>query len=120
MKVFYCVRHYLYCFTIQGYHMGNCGENTAKNLGISREEQDAYGMESYRRSAEAYANNQIQPEIFEVSVPQKRGKAPPLIVKEDEEFKMAESLAESFNLSQASSSNDLNKREIEIALQRSL
>jgi len=71
----------------KGYHMGNCGENTAKNLGISREEQDAYGMESYRRSAEAYANNQIQPEIFEVSVPQKRGKAPPLIVKEDEEFK---------------------------------
>ena len=87
MKEFYCVRHHLFCFTIQGYHMGNCGENTAKNLGISREEQDAYGMESYRRSAEAYANNQIQPEIFEVSVPQKRGKAPPLIVKEDEEFK---------------------------------
>ena len=67
--------------------MGNCGENTAKNLGISREAQDEYGMESYRRSAAAYASNAIQPELFEVSVPQKRGKAPPLIVTEDEEFK---------------------------------
>ena len=67
--------------------MGNCGENTAKKLGISREEQDAYGTESYRRSASAYASNAIQPELFEVSVPQKRGKAPPLIVSEDEEYK---------------------------------
>ena len=67
--------------------MGNCGENTAKSLGISREAQDEYGMESYRRSAAAYAINAIQPELFEVSVPQKRGKAPPLIVTEDEEFK---------------------------------
>ena len=67
--------------------MGNCGENTAKNLGITREEQDQYGIESYKRSAAAYSNNLIQPEIFEVSVPQKKGKAPPLIVAEDEEYK---------------------------------
>ena len=67
--------------------MGNCGENTAKNLGISREDQDGYGMESYRRSAAAYASNAIQPEIFEVSIPQKKGKAPPLLVTEDEEYK---------------------------------
>ena len=67
--------------------MGNCGENTAKNLGISREEQDDYGMQSYKRSAAAYANNAIQSEVFEVSVPQKKGKAPPLVVSEDEEYK---------------------------------
>lgn len=67
--------------------MGNCGENTAKKLGISRQDQDEYGMESYRRSAAAYASNSIQPEIFEVSVPQKKGKAPPLVVTEDEEYK---------------------------------
>jgi len=71
----------------KGFHMGNCGENTAKNLGITKQDQDEYGMESYRRSAAAYANNFIQPEIFEVSVPQKRGKAPPLVVTEDEEYK---------------------------------
>jgi len=71
----------------KGYHMGNCGENTAKNLGITREEQDQYGIESYKRSAAAYSNNLIQPEMFEVSVPQKKGKAPPLIVAEDEEYK---------------------------------
>ena len=67
--------------------MGNCGENTAKNLGITREDQDNYGMESYRRSAEAYAKNAIQAELFEVSVPQKKGKAPPLVVTDDEEYK---------------------------------
>ena len=43
--------------------MGNCGENTAKKLGISRQEQDDYGMNSYRRSAEAYSNGKIQSEI---------------------------------------------------------
>ena len=45
------------------FHMGNCGENTAKKLGISRQEQDDYGMNSYRRSAEAYSNGKIQSEI---------------------------------------------------------
>ena len=68
------------------FHMGNCGENTAKKLGISRQEQDEYGMGSYKRSAQAYADGKIQPELFEVQVPQKRGK-PPVSVTEDEEYK---------------------------------
>merc|ERR1711996_92691 len=55
------------------FHMGNCGENTAKKLGITRQEQDDYGMNSYKRSAQAYAENQIQPELFEVRIPTKRG-----------------------------------------------
>ena len=67
--------------------MGNCGENTAKKLGISRQEQDSYGMESYRRSAAAYSEGKIQPEIVSVSIEQKRGKAPPLVIAEDEEYK---------------------------------
>merc|ERR1711997_1433093 len=45
------------------FHMGNCGENTAKKLGISRQEQDDYGMNSYRRSAAAYSDGKIQSEI---------------------------------------------------------
>jgi len=69
------------------FHMGNCGENTAKKLGISRQEQDSYGMESYRRSAAAYSEGKIQPEIVSVSIEQKRGKAPPLVIAEDEEYK---------------------------------
>lgn len=67
--------------------LGNCGENTAKKLNITREEQDEYGINSYRRSAKAYEEGAIQPELVEVHIEQKRGKAPPLIVKEDAEFR---------------------------------
>merc|ERR1712228_725489 len=68
------------------FHMGNCGENTAKKLGISRKDQDEYGISSYKKSAQAYLDGKIQPEIFSVEVAQKRGK-PPLIISEDEEYK---------------------------------
>ena len=47
--------------------MGNCGENTAKKLGISREEQDEYGMESYRRANKAYSEGNVGAEIVPVS-----------------------------------------------------
>jgi len=67
------------------FHMGNCGENTAKAMGISRAEQDEYAINSYKRSAAAYAAGAIQPELFDVEVPQKR--KDPIILKEDEEWK---------------------------------
>ncbi|XP_026285390.1 acetyl-CoA acetyltransferase, mitochondrial isoform X2 [Frankliniella occidentalis] len=67
-------------------HMGNCGENTAKNLGITRKDQDEYAIQSYQRSAEAYKSGAIKEELVPVNVPQKKGK-PDLIVSEDEEFK---------------------------------
>ena len=53
--------------------MGNCAENTAKKMTISRQEQDAYALRSYRLSADAYKNNLIQKEIVEVRIPQKKG-----------------------------------------------
>jgi len=68
------------------FHMGNCGENTAKKLDISRKAQDDYGISSYKKSAQAYLDGKIQPEIFPVEVAQKRGK-PPLVITEDEEYK---------------------------------
>merc|ERR1719187_1831326 len=68
------------------FHMGNCGENTAKKLGISREAQDEYGMESYRRAAAAYDSGAIGPEIVPVEIKGKRGK-PSTMVTEDEEFR---------------------------------
>jgi len=68
------------------FHMGNCGENTAKKLGITREEQDAYGINSYKRAAQAYANGDIKEELVEVEIKGKRGK-PSTFVTEDEEFK---------------------------------
>merc|ERR1712080_804155 len=45
------------------FHMGNCGENTAKKLGITREQQDEYGMNSYKKSAKAYQNGDIKDEL---------------------------------------------------------
>merc|ERR1712117_705291 len=68
------------------FHMGNCGENTAKKLGISREEQDEYGVNSYKRAAAAYAAGDIKDELVQVEVKGKRGK-PSVFVTEDEEYK---------------------------------
>jgi acetyl-CoA C-acetyltransferase len=67
------------------YAMGNAADNTAKELKISREAQDAYAVESYKRSAKATANGSFKEEIVTIEVPQ-RGKAP-LLITEDEEYK---------------------------------
>merc|ERR1711953_917347 len=68
------------------FHMGNCGENTARELGISREEQDEYGIGSYRKAAAAYAEGNIKEELVQVEIKGKRGK-PSTFVTEDEEYK---------------------------------
>ncbi|XP_076178683.1 acetyl-CoA acetyltransferase 1 isoform X2 [Ptiloglossa arizonensis] len=67
------------------FHMGNCAENTAKKLNITRNEQDAYAINSYKRSATAYVNKVFQDELVPVNVPQKKGKSN--IFNEDEEYK---------------------------------
>lgn len=67
-------------------HMGNCAENTAKKVGISRQEQDDYAINSYKRSEAAYASGAISEELIPVSVPQKKGK-PDIIFAADEEYK---------------------------------
>lgn len=54
--------------------MGNCAENTAKKLNISRQEQDEYAINSYKKSALAYNSGGISDELIHVSVPQKKGK----------------------------------------------
>ncbi|XP_051173210.1 acetyl-CoA acetyltransferase, mitochondrial [Leptopilina boulardi] len=68
------------------FHMGNCAENTAKKLNISREDQDEYALNSYKRSATAYENKIFEKELIDVKIPQKRGQ-PDLIITEDEEYK---------------------------------
>jgi len=65
--------------------MGNCADNTAKEMNISREEQDEYAINSYKRSADSWANGAFNDEIVPVEVPQRRGE--PIIVSEDEEYK---------------------------------
>ena len=68
------------------FHMGNCGENTAKVLGISRDEQDSYGINSYKKAAAAYSEGNIKEELVQVEIKGKRGK-PSTFVTEDEEYK---------------------------------
>ena len=63
------------------YHMGNAAELCATECKISREDQDAYALESYKRSRDAYAAGMFKDEISPVSVPV-RGKDP-IIVSED-------------------------------------
>ena len=64
--------------------MGNCADNTAKEMDISREEQDAYATQSYRRAAKATQNGSFAQEIVPVEVPQRKGD--PIFVQEDEEY----------------------------------
>lgn len=68
-----------------GDHMGSCAEVCATDHQFSREEQDAFAMESYRRSAEAWKDGRFAGEIVPVSIPQRKGD--PIIFSEDEEYK---------------------------------
>lgn len=64
--------------------MGVAADNTAKVHNISREEQDAFAIQSYERSAKAWEEGKFDMEIVPVEVPQRRGDA--IIVSKDEEF----------------------------------
>jgi acetyl-CoA C-acetyltransferase len=64
-------------------HMGNCGDMVAQKYGFTRENQDAFAAESYRRALAAQKEGRFKEEIVPVSVPQRRGE--PLLVDEDEE-----------------------------------
>ena len=55
-------------------HMGVCAEKCAtENMNITREEQDAFAIESYKRSAAAWDAGKFNEEIVPVEVPQRRG-----------------------------------------------
>lgn len=63
--------------------MGNSGDRCAAKFHFSREDQDAYALESYRRAQEAYKNNWFSDELMEVEIKGKES----VFVKEDEEPK---------------------------------
>ena len=65
------------------FHMGNAGELCAREYGLSREAQDAYAAESYRRARAAMQSGAFAAEIAAVPVPQRKGDV--LQVTEDEE-----------------------------------
>ena len=64
--------------------MGTYADATAIKHGVSREEQDAFAVESYRRSATAWESGVMQNEVVPVPIPQRRGDD--LIISEDEEY----------------------------------
>ena len=64
--------------------MGVSADLCASEYKISREEQDAFAIQSYERSAKAWEEGKFDSEIVPVSVPQRRGE--PIIIDKDEEY----------------------------------
>jgi acetyl-CoA C-acetyltransferase len=64
--------------------MGNCAELCAKDLNFSREDQDAFAIESYKRSAAAWGAGKFKNEVVPVTVKTKKGDVE---FSEDEEYK---------------------------------
>jgi acetyl-CoA C-acetyltransferase len=64
--------------------MGVCADACASKYEFSREDQDAYAIQSYTRSAKAWEDGKFDNEVIPVAVPQRRGE--PKIVNKDEEF----------------------------------
>ena len=64
-------------------HMGNCAEVLAKEENFSREDQDVFAVESYRRSLEAIEIGYFKDEITPVEISQRKGD--PIMIDTDEE-----------------------------------
>ena len=65
--------------------MGVCADACASKYEFSREDQDAFAIQSYKRSAKAWSAGKYADEIVPVTIPQRRGA--PIIFSEDEEYK---------------------------------
>ena len=65
--------------------MGICGDLCAAEYHFTREQQDTYAIQSYQRSAKAWADGKFADEVVPVEIPQRKGD--PILMKEDEEFK---------------------------------
>ncbi|MBM4335625.1 MAG: thiolase family protein, partial [Deltaproteobacteria bacterium] len=66
----------------KNFHMGNCGDMVAAKYGFSREDQDAFAAESYRRARAAQASGKFKAEIVPVEIAGKKGS---VVVDQDEE-----------------------------------
>lgn len=64
--------------------MGNCAELCAKEMSFSREAQDAFAIESYKKSAAAWSAGKFKDEVVEITVKTKKGD---VLFSEDEEYK---------------------------------
>lgn len=76
------------CDVFNNFEMGNAAELCAREYNISRQEQDAFAIESYRRAAKANEEGWAKNEIIPIEIPRK-GKVS-LIISEDEQYKKAD------------------------------
>lgn len=65
--------------------MGTCGDATAAKYNVTREQQDEFAINSYKKSAAAWQGGKFDNEIIPVEIPQRKGE--PVLFKEDEEYK---------------------------------
>lgn len=65
--------------------MGVCADNTAKEMKITRQDQDAYAINSYKRSASAWAAGKFKDEVIPVEIAGRKGDV--TLFAEDEEYK---------------------------------
>ena len=65
--------------------MGVLADLCASEFKVTREDQDNYSIQSYNRSAKAWADGKFNEEVIPVEIPQRRGE--PIIFSEDEEYK---------------------------------
>jgi acetyl-CoA C-acetyltransferase len=68
-----------------GTAMGNAGDLCASTCGITREEQDAFAIGSYKRSQAAWAEGRFAEEVVPVEIPQRKGE-PVTVVKDEEPY----------------------------------
>lgn len=68
-------------------HMGTCAESCARDYSFSREQQDEFSRESYRRARDASESGRVDGEIVALEVPQRRGE-PKLVDRDDEPFRV--------------------------------
>ena len=68
-----------------GKAMGNAAEMCAATCNVTRQEQDAFAIESYKRSQAAVSGGKFENEIVPVAIPQKKGD-PVLFAKDEEPF----------------------------------
>lgn len=66
-------------------HMGVCAEMCASEYNITREDQDQFAIQSYKRSAAAWDAGKFREEVISVTIPQRKGDS--IIFSEDEEYK---------------------------------
>lgn len=67
------------------FHMGNCAEKVAVDQGLTREDQDTFAIETYRRAAAAWASGAFKEEVIPVTI--KDPRKGDVVVSEDEEYK---------------------------------